>query len=486
MKTYKISQLSLLFTVLVGFAAALLALFIWQRQDAIELALMARERQAAQEEIREALASLETQTARLGTELAEWDETRQQLVNSGYYTVWRDARVKDAGRLPTSVDGIALYDKSGRILLPDTAPDPMPTSVPADRSPRMTFVNQAGHAHAMYVTPVHADPAGQVLLGYLGIKTDLFLAMQDLRHFRFVDVDTLGIEEAAPARPDFKTLTKHISYDFRPNPYLDMFREIFMEALGQLLVFIGLILAGAAYLLHRTLVRPLQKLSGEIDAMQHKSPLPKQASESMLPIEELENVRHSFHKYHARLMELHADLERIAHEFQHQAVHDALTGVYNRRAFDTDRQEIGERIRTGQCAMLLFDCDRFKQINDQHGHDVGDVVIKAIAECLQHALRADDKLYRLGGDEFAALLPETDRAAALAAAGRCRLLVQTHDFSTHGLNEPVSLSIGIALDETGHIDLETLQKQADTAMYAAKQPGADKIVVYPDLPTRNG
>jgi diguanylate cyclase (GGDEF)-like protein len=480
-RTYKVFHLSLAFMAIVVLAAGLLALFIWQRQDIVELSLKSHEREAANEEIREALNSLRTQTLRLGKELAEWDETRQQLVYPGYYSVWRDARVKDTGRLPVSVDGIALYGKDGHILLPDNSPDPMPGVVAAAAAERFTLLNQAGHAHLLLITPVHADPAGKVLLGYLGLKDDLFLSLQGMRHFRFVDVDTLSIEEDDFELSDFASLAGKIDYRFRPNPYLDVFREVFRESLGQMLLFIGFILAGAAYLLHWTLVRPLQNLSTEIDALQHMDQAPERKAEPLLPIEELENVRNSFRNYHARLTTLHSDLERIAREFHHQAVHDSLTGVFNRRAFDSDRQEIGQSTPTSQCALLLFDCDRFKAINDLHGHDVGDAVIKAIADCLQHALRVGDRLYRLGGDEFAALLPETDRSAAFSAAERCRLLLQSHDFSAYGLSEPVSLSIGIALGENGNINMEALQKQADTAMYAAKQAGAEKIVFYDDL-----
>lgn len=485
MRAYRIFHLSLAFMAMVALAALLLALFIWQRQDVIEATLKVRERQAAEEEISEAIHGLETQTLTIGRSLAEWDETRQQLAYPGYYTVWRDIRVRDSGRLPGSVDAVGLYDKHGRILQPDPSPDPMPATVPTGATPRFLFNNEAGHAHSVLITPVHADPDGQVLLGYLGIKTDLFIALQALRHFRFVDVDTLAIGEADLARADFHNLAHAIKYDFRPNPYLDTFQTILMESLGQLLLFIGCIVAGASYLLHRIIVRPLQSLSGEIDAMQHTSQLPARPASAM-PILELENVRTSFHNYHARLMELHADLERMASEFRHQAVHDSLTGTYNRRAFDSDRLPQGQAARSGQCALLLFDCDRFKEVNDNYGHAVGDAVIKAIATCLQNALRVEDKLYRLGGDEFAALLQDSDRASALAVANRCRLLVSTHDFSALGLPGPISLSIGITLDETGGSDLEGLQKQADTAMYAAKKPGADKVVFYQDLAAAPG
>jgi diguanylate cyclase (GGDEF)-like protein len=475
MKTYKAAHINLAFTGLVVCIASVLVLLIWQRQDAIELALGVRERQAAREEILEAISSLDQETTRIAKDLSEWDETRQQLVHDGYYTVWRDIRLKESGKLSAGVDGVGLYDKAGQILLADTGPDPMPSAIAPAQAGLPVFVDMAGHAHILMITPVYADPAHTVLLGYLAIKTDLFPALAGLRHFRFVDPDTLAVTFRNLEATDYRTLAHQIRYDIRPNPYLELFREVFKTTLLQLLVLIVAILSGAALLMHRTMVRPLQGLSSEIDAMRHHS-AQQTAKSSMFPIQELENVRNSFHNYHARLMALHTDLEKNAHEFQYQAVHDALTGTLNRRAFDNDGQ------KTGRCALLLIDCDRFKSINDLHGHAVGDKVIKAIAACLQDALRTEDKLYRLGGDEFAALLNDTDRDGARAIADRCRLLIQAHDFSGQGLMEPISLSIGIALNDNLGIDMETMQRQADIAMYAAKQPDSEKIVFYDDLP----
>jgi diguanylate cyclase (GGDEF)-like protein len=130
-------------------------------------------------------------------------------------------------------------------------------------------------------------------------------------------------------------------------------------------------------------------------------------------------------------------------------------------------------------AFLLFDCDRFKTINDTYGHAKGDRVLTVIADALVMALRANDRLYRLGGDEFATFLSSTTPAQAKQIAQRCQSLIDASSFGELGIREPVSISIGIAFcppDQLEHID--DLPKQADIAMYTAKQPGRNRIALY--------
>jgi diguanylate cyclase (GGDEF)-like protein len=234
------------------------------------------------------------------------------------------------------------------------------------------------------------------------------------------------------------------------------------------------------------MIRPLLAISREIDALQGAVDHGGGAllAGANMPVAELENVRRSFNNYRSRLVELHHNLEQNSRDFYDQAHHDALTSVYNRRAFEEDWRDADLGRGSGRCALLLFDCDHFKAINDTYGHAVGDEVIKAIAQGLERALRTGDKLYRLGGDEFATLLPEADLEKAKAVAERCLEQVRAHDFRQHGMNEPASISIGIAHceDTGGSMDLSELQKRADLAMYAAKRPGSGHIVCYhPEL-----
>jgi diguanylate cyclase (GGDEF)-like protein len=139
-------------------------------------------------------------------------------------------------------------------------------------------------------------------------------------------------------------------------------------------------------------------------------------------ISELENIRRSLYEYQLQLRVLHGSLENQNREFHSQARQDALTGCHNRRAYEEDWQRFREEVKTVPqgVAFLLFDCDRFKTINDTYGHAKGDRVLTIISDALVMALRANDRLYRLGGDEFATFLSRTTPAQAKQIAQRCQ------------------------------------------------------------------
>ena len=232
---------------------------------------------------------------------------------------------------------------------------------------------------------------------------------------------------------------------------------------------------------HRLLVKPLRKLSLQIDMMQHSNPaLDAELAQPMM-LEELENVRRSLYHYQSQLKELHGTLEDQNKEFHSQARQDVLTRCHNRRAYEEDWAQLKQSAATSprNIAYLIFDCDRFKTINDTYGHAMGDRVLVTIADALTMALRANDRLYRLGGDEFATLLAQTTPAQARQVAQRCQMLIEAASFAELGIAEPVSISIGIAYCAAENGDqLAALPKQADIAMYSAKQPGNNKIALY--------
>lgn len=157
---------------------------------------------------------------------------------------------------------------------------------------------------------------------------------------------------------------------------------------------------------------------------------------------------------------------------------DTLTRLANRRAF----HELGRaalalaRRQEGSPVTAVFiDLDRFKQVNDEHGHDTGDAVLRRVAEVFRGHVRAGDIAGRLGGDEFALLLPGMDDRAALVYVEelRQRLLAAMR---THGW--PVTFSIGIVSYQHAPEDLEALLVEADRLMYAAKQAGRDRITQH--------
>ena len=182
-----------------------------------------------------------------------------------------------------------------------------------------------------------------------------------------------------------------------------------------------------------------------------------------------------------RMCGTHTDItERklLEEELRRQAHVDYLTGIYNRRHFmERAEQELSRAHRYAKpLSMLMLDIDHFKQINDRHGHKVGDTVLKAVADLSQATFRDVDIVGRLGGEEFAALLPETDQPAALEAAERLRATIANARIPLPGA-PPVSfsVSIGVSSMDSPEDNIDALLQRADKALYKAKDSGRNRV-----------
>jgi diguanylate cyclase (GGDEF)-like protein/putative nucleotidyltransferase with HDIG domain len=174
----------------------------------------------------------------------------------------------------------------------------------------------------------------------------------------------------------------------------------------------------------------------------------------------------------AEVAALRAEVE----ELRRQAMTDGLTGLLNHPAFYTrlgvERQRAARHARS--LALVLFDLDAFKALNDGHGHPVGDRALRLVADSFSEQARAGDAPARLGGDEFAVIAPDTDAAAALRLGERLRAAA-TGALSSAGV--PVTLSGGVAdLGVANTVD--ELVRCADDALYQAKRRGGDQTVRY--------
>jgi diguanylate cyclase (GGDEF)-like protein len=163
----------------------------------------------------------------------------------------------------------------------------------------------------------------------------------------------------------------------------------------------------------------------------------------------------------------------IASDVRHRAdsTLDQLTGLLNRRAFDLRFAEVSEQaaISAQPVSVVLADIDRFKAVNDEHGHAVGDAVLRDIAHVLRGRLRSFELLYRFGGEEFLLLLPGAHEEAAARIAGTLRAAVEAR--RPAGL--PVTASFGVATASGD--DLSSLVARADAALYAAKAAGRNRV-----------
>jgi diguanylate cyclase (GGDEF)-like protein/PAS domain S-box-containing protein len=181
--------------------------------------------------------------------------------------------------------------------------------------------------------------------------------------------------------------------------------------------------------------------------------------------------------------------ERHALETQlsHEALHDSLTGLANRLLFqDRVAHAIARTQRQrGQVAVLFLDLDEFKDVNDSLGHQTGDIVLQVVADRLSRGVRAADTVARLGGDEFAILVEDgrgPDDVTALAE----RLLDEVRrPITAHDTELEIRASVGIVFADPGTTDAEALVRDADIAMYAAKDLGKDRIEVFrPEMQAR--
>ncbi len=169
----------------------------------------------------------------------------------------------------------------------------------------------------------------------------------------------------------------------------------------------------------------------------------------------------------ARLEEENRALKAELEQLKRLALHDELTGLFNRRYFDQRLSaELGRMARFGcDVSVMLVDVDDFKRVNDRWGHAKGDEVLVWVAELLRSQLRSIDVPCRVGGDEFAVVLPETAEAGALLCAERLRQVVGE---AGRGARHRVKLSFGTASTRGGKGSREVLMAEADQAMYRDK------------------
>lgn len=168
----------------------------------------------------------------------------------------------------------------------------------------------------------------------------------------------------------------------------------------------------------------------------------------------------------------------LREKIRRMAVIDELTGISNRRYCFSELQRLVEMTRRHDTplSLLMIDLDHFKQVNDTHGHQAGDAVLRHAAATMRATLRATDTLCRYGGEEFVALLPEIGQAAALQTAERLRAALTAAPCPTAAAAIPVTVSVGVATWRAGDTD-DTLLSRADGALYRAKEQGRNRCLV---------
>ena len=190
-------------------------------------------------------------------------------------------------------------------------------------------------------------------------------------------------------------------------------------------------------------------------------------------IASMEDVILGHEEYVRQLEDYQRQMEESQAQLQAQSVTDGLTGIHNRRAFQSRLEEEFSRARRhgSTVSLIMADVDHFKSYNDGFGHPAGDEVLKTVAKILQAGIRNHDFLGRYGGEEFVVILPSTGREGALVMGERFRRGIQRASWS----QRPVTASFGVAVIDAGMATAEDLLGAADRALYASKDGGRNRV-----------
>lgn len=177
-----------------------------------------------------------------------------------------------------------------------------------------------------------------------------------------------------------------------------------------------------------------------------------------------------------KLRAMTESLSARSETLEHAALTDGLTGMQNRRFFDDALREYIEEFRKidKPVGLMILDLDHFKAVNDTHGHDVGDKVLQAVADCLKDMTRYHDVVARLGGEEFAVVAPNMDENLLMKLAERIRKAIAGLVIVSGNVRLKVTTSVGLAVWDQ-HESAEEFYRRADKYLYQAKRLGRNRV-----------
>ncbi|MEO2236767.1 MAG: diguanylate cyclase, partial [Candidatus Poseidoniia archaeon] len=177
-----------------------------------------------------------------------------------------------------------------------------------------------------------------------------------------------------------------------------------------------------------------------------------------------------------------AEMGMLTRKLRSAALTDILTELPNRRyAMKRMESEWASAERTSRpLSLIMLDIDNFKSVNDTHGHDMGDVVLKATADILRSSIRQEDEICRIGGEEFIIICRNTSKLDGALVAERVRKSVEEHVFDEPGFDRGITVSLGVSERCEGVTSIEELLKASDNAVYAAKEAGRNRVCLDSD------
>ena len=480
--TLSISNYALIFLFFVATFFTGIGLYAYSSLEQARSNIHDNNRLAANEELQQAVATLMNSVTVISSQVSNWDEVFQQLVNPAYYSYWRKYRLLNSDVLPDYIEAAEVFDRNGNALavLSDSL---FPHHIDINSlAPILDIKNQT--VSLIVYLPIRRGMVNGYIEGYLAIRFPFVESLLSHYRFRYIDADTLVVSSSENRQLALSDSSSLLSFEVKSSPEAETMMEIMKSTVIQLATIVGILCLSFYYLMVYLLGKPLVEISEYIDKLLHSDPGSLNGSGNrLLPVTEVEKVRSSLNKYHSDLEKAQVDLDEKNQELWVLAHHDTLTGMLNRRAFETEwnnSKQLLSRRRVG-VGLILFDVNQFKAINDSYGHQVGDEVLRAISDCIQNTLRESEKLYRMGGDEFAAIIIGSTPEEELVLSQRCIDTVQDYDFTAMGIKETVRISCGVSHCQADELEkLNNLQWQADVAVYQAKRPGVTRPVLFND------
>lgn len=425
-------------------------------------------------EVQHALENVIEQINSLAQETVSWDEVHQQLADPTYYGYWKVQRASTR-KMPAHIENIDLYD-ANRIILGNTQETLSQSNISQVHNHYLA-TNNTLYYIGIYPIPSRIDTS--TVSGYLLVRSNIIQALHDTSQLVVTDLDSIKVsgEDSPIIQP--ADVMKHLQFRARINPLFDELIKTTKSTLTYGFIILLFFTIFLYYIAQSLISKPLSRLTNYIDQL--KLGTSAKNNNLRFKVLEFEHLRESIDNYQRELSRINSNLDRKNDELWNLAHHDPLTGAANRRAYEDDWKSyisIADNKRF-DFSYMLIDCDHFKAINDTYGHETGDKLIVKLVDILLKSLRDGDKLYRIGGDEFVTILWNTNAEAADKVAQRCLDNIRNTSFNSLGINEPVTISIGLAtqtIDSEG--SMKTLPRQADIAMYHAKKSGSRSIIHY--------
>ncbi len=470
------------------FAGIVLLMFLnwslYSEGQQIKQTVQNQERLEAEKEIRGILDKTFKELKIALKVLSEWDEIHQQINDPSYYFFWHDERLIESAYFKKDYDQLEIYNKNKTFLAatsPINNPDKaLPLTIDS-LSPQIIF-NSYTETHLNIFEPIYARSSEETI-GYIGISLDLLPYI--LNENTFNHVDKTSISFSGTDTVPLSEIMENINFKPISNPVTDYLWQLIQEFILQLIALLLVTSIVISFIFNKLFNHPLEVLSQYLHRLKRNPKEAQQPPQETFYLKEFEELKDSIHDYHHDLQATQQALDIQNQTVWDQARRDVLTNIYNRRAFDEAWNDVlinfeHYKVTT---AFMLFDCDFFKALNDTYGHEVGDEVIRISAMTIQQTLPMECPAYRIGGDEFAVILQNKTAEQTFAIADKCLTALKEYNFGSIGIKEKLSFSVGVSsvtpcdsIDFAN--DIASLPRQADIAMYKAKQSHQNKIQCY--------